>query len=131
MPSSQGRSLAQRRSRWNLIIFSRKAIAEKLPHLVEDLNDLESVDKKIGTLSAKQVYYMAKVRETTKQLRTLSQKGDRLRGRIGASLRGRHGFDSAELIQYGFTPRRYNKTLEEPSDRVDPLEEFPGEGTAE
>lgn len=87
MPSSQGRSLAQRRSRWSLIIFSRKAIAEKLPHLVEELNDLESVDKKIGTLSAKQVYYMAKVRETTKQLRTLSQKGDRIRGRIGASLR--------------------------------------------
>ncbi|HSS50687.1 MAG TPA: hypothetical protein VLX28_17245 [Thermoanaerobaculia bacterium] len=131
MPSSQGRSLAQRRGRWNLIILSRKAIAEKLPNLVEDLDDLESVDKEIGTLSAKQAYYLAKVRETTRQLRTLSQRGDRLRGRIGASLRGRHGFDSLELIRYGFTPRRHNKPLEESSGPVDPREEFPGEKKAE
>ena len=126
MPSSQSRALAQRRHRWNQIILSRRTIAEKLPHLEEDLNDLDSVHKEIGDLSAKQLYYIGKVRETTGQLQTLSKKGDRLRGRIGASLRGKHGYDSTELIQYGFTPRRPNKPLDEAPGKVDPREEFPG-----
>lgn len=127
MPSSQSRALAQRRHRWSQIILSRRTIAEKLPHLEGDLDELESINKEIGDLSGKQLYYIGKVRETTGQLQTLSKKGDRLRGRIGASLRGKHGYDSTELIQYGFTPRRRNKPLEEASGNRDPREEFPGE----
>jgi len=60
----------------------------------------------------------------------MSSRRASIRGRFFGS-QSRHGFDSAELIRYGFTPRRYNKALEEPTGHVDPLDEFPGEGAAE
>jgi hypothetical protein len=126
MPSSQNRSLPERRRRWDLIISGRDRIAANLPHLEEDLGDLESVTKQIAALAARQAYYTAKAREVTGKIRLLSRHGDRLRGRIGASLRGKHGYDAAELIQYGFNPRRPNRTLEKPTDRADPVDDYPG-----
>ena len=89
MPSSQKRSLPERRRRWDLVISNRQKILEILANLEGDLGDLESVHKEIVALTAKQAYYTAKAREVTAKLRMLSRQGDRLRGRIGASLRGR------------------------------------------
>jgi hypothetical protein len=106
MPSSQRRSRPERQRRWGLLISARQRILENLPHLDEDLSELESIQKNVQSLVAKQVFYLGKTREVTAKLRALGKRGDRLRGRIGASLRGRHGFDAMELIAYGFKPRR-------------------------
>ncbi|MFY9825042.1 MAG: hypothetical protein WAM82_26930 [Thermoanaerobaculia bacterium] len=130
MPSSQKRSLPERRRRWDLVISNRKQLLEILPNLDGDLSELESVHKEIAGLVTKQAYYTAKAREVTTKIRTLSRKADRLRGRVGASLRGKHGFDASELIAYGFNPRRTNQSLEIES-RPDPVDDFPGGGDAE
>ena len=100
------------------------------PHLEGDLADLASVTKEIASLTARQAYYVGKAREVTGKLRLLSKHGDRVRGRIGASLRGKFGYDAAELIQYGFTPRR-NRPLEKPANHADPADDYPGESPAE
>ena len=113
MPSSQRRSRPERQRRWELLISNRQRILENLPHLDEDLGELESIQKNVRSLVAKQVYYQGKTREVTAKLRMLTKRGDRLRGRIGASLRGEHGFDAMELIAYGFKPRRAKISLEE------------------
>lgn len=113
MPSSQRRSRPERQRRWHLLVSNRQRILENLPHLDEDLGELESVQKNVQSLIAKQAYYLGKTREVTAKLRLLTKRGDRLRGRIGASLRGRHGFDALELIAYGFKPRRAKISLEE------------------
>ncbi|HEX4963831.1 MAG TPA: hypothetical protein VF173_23605 [Thermoanaerobaculia bacterium] len=131
MPSKQDRSLASRRRRWDLVLANRKKITASLPHLEGDLGDLAAAAKEIVALAAKQAYYAGKTREVTGKLRLLSKQADRLRGRIGASLRGQHGFDSSELIQYGFTPRRPTSPQEIPVDHPDPLDDFPGEATEE
>jgi hypothetical protein len=134
MPSSQRRSLADRRRRWDLIITSRPRILEILPHLDGEISELEAVEKDIRALVAKQVYYLGKAREVTGKIRTLSKRGDRLRGRIGASIRGKHGFDSMELVQYGFTPRRSKLSPEEEAVRrlgKDATDEVAGDSLAE
>lgn len=113
MPSSQRRSRPERQRRWDLLVSNRQRILENLPHLDEDLGELEAIQKNVRSLAAKQVYYLGKAREVTAKLRTLGKRGDRLRGRIGASLRGRHGFDAMELIAYGFKPRRAKISPEE------------------
>jgi hypothetical protein len=113
MPSSQRRSRPERQRRWHLLVSNRQRIVENLPHLDEDLSELESVQKNVQSLVAKQAYYLGKTREVTAKLRLLTKRGDRLRGRIGASLRGRHGFDALELIAYGFKPRRAKISPEE------------------
>lgn len=131
MPSSQKRSLAERQGRWGLISSNRQQIEENLPNLAGDLSDLASVHKEVTVLVAKQAHYMAKAREVTAKIQTLSRHGDRLRGRIGASLRGKHGFDATELIRYGFKPRRANRPLENAASDADPADDFPGESSSE
>ncbi len=113
MPSSQRRSRPERQRRWHLLVSNRQRILESLPHLDEDLSELEAIQKNVHALVAKQAYYLGKTREVTTKLRVLTQRGDRLRGRIGASLRGEHGFDAMELIAYGFKPRRAKISPEE------------------
>jgi hypothetical protein len=113
MPSSQRRSRPERQRRWELLTANRQRILENLPHLDEDLSELEAIQKNVSSLIAKQVYYQGKAREVTTKLRLLTKRGDRLRGRIGASLRGEHGFDAMELIAYGFKPRRTKISPEE------------------
>jgi len=116
MPSSQRRSLAERRRRWNLLVDNRRHIVADLPHLDGDLGDLDSVSKDVEAMVALQARYLANLREVTTKLRTMARKGDRLRGRIGASLRGQHGFDAIKLIQFGFKPRRTKSSAAEESE---------------
>jgi hypothetical protein len=118
MPFSKKRSLAERRRRWSLLIHGRKRILEDMPHLAGDLEELEALNKEVAALSARQAQYIAKTREITKKLRSLAKKGDNLRGRIGAGIRWKHGFDGAALIGYGFTPRRSKRRLEDEPGEV-------------
>jgi hypothetical protein len=124
MPFSKKRSLAERRRRWSLLIKNQKQLLEELPHLAGDVQDLEAVNKEVAALSARQVQYIAKTREITKKLRSLAKKGDTLRGRIGAGIRWKHGFDGTALIQFGFTPRRSKRHAEDEPGEVAPI---PGE----
>lgn len=126
MPSSQRRSRPERQRRWNLLVSNRQRILETLPHLDEDLSELESIQKNVQSLVAKQAYYQGKARVVTTKLRMLTKRGDRLRGRIGASLRGEHGFDAMELIGYGFKPRRAKISPEETAS----LGEDPADGVS-
>ena len=123
MSSAQRRSRAERQRRWDLVISGRQRILQHLPHLDGDLSDLESIQKDVRSLVAKQAYYLGKAREVTAKIQALAKRGDRLRGRIGASLRGRHGFDAMALIQYGFKPRLAKRTPEETGSlREDPAD---------
>ena len=121
MPFSKKRSLAERRRRWSLLIDGRKRILEEMPHLAGDLAELETVNKEVAALFARQAQYIAKTREITKKLRSLAKKGDNLRGRIGAGIRWKHGFDGTALIGYGFTPRRSKRHPEDEPGEVAPI----------
>lgn len=124
MPVSKGRSLAARKRRWSLLTHNRKRILAEVPHMAGDLEDLETVEKEVVALLARQAQYISETRKVTKKLRSLAKKGDNLRGRIGAGLRWKHGFDSDALIGYGFTPRRSKRRAEdEPGEVAD----LPGE----
>jgi hypothetical protein len=107
-----------------LLLGGRKRILAELPHLAADLEDLEAVNKEISVLLARQAQYIAKNREITKKLRSLAKKGDTVRGRIGAGLRWKYGFDGTDLIGFGFTPRRRKRL---PGDEPGEVAAIPGE----
>jgi len=118
MPVSQGKSLAERKRRWGLLIGNRKRILEELPHLAGDLEDLEAVEKEVAALLARQAQYISKTREITKKLRSLAKKGDNLRGRVGAGIRWKYGFTADALVGFGFTPHRSKRRAEDESGEV-------------
>jgi hypothetical protein len=124
MPSPRKRSLAERRRRWHLLTANRQRIIEEMPHLAGDLQELEKINKELMVLLGRQAQYLAKTREITAKIRTLAKKGDNLRGRIGAGIRWKHGFDGMALIQFGFKPRRGKGSPEDEPSEVDPI---PGE----
>jgi len=106
MASQRKRSLAQRKSLWTLVVGNSLEILGELPHLQKEIDELRAVEKEVLALSAKQARYRARSQELTKKLRALGKKGDNLRSRIGASIRGRFGFSHSKLIQFGFKPHR-------------------------
>lgn len=130
MPAPRKRSLADRKRRWHYLIVHRQEILADIPYLEADLRTLEAVDTEISSLLAQQAQCLAKSREITTKIRKLSKTGDHVRGKIGSSLRGLHGFDASELIKFGFKPRRRGPDLED-VEILSPQAGAPSEGQGE
>ena len=101
-----GHSLSERMSRWQVLIGNLKEEQEALPHVTEDLTQLEALLPEVRALQDRYEAARAQAREANAELVRLAKEGDRIRGRLGATLRGRFGFDSEALIRYGYKPNR-------------------------
>lgn len=114
------RSLSARIGRWRLLFDNSQEILPEVPHIEGDLQELRGITDEVSALRAERLMQEAKIRKITAKIRMLSKKGDSLRGRIGASLKGRFGFDSFLLIQCGFTPRKKGIDREPQLSRTSP-----------
>ena len=112
MAAPRRRSLADRKSRWSLVVGNSHLILEDMPHIQPEIEELRALEKEILALSVKQARYNAKLREMTRKRSVLAKQADNLRSRIGASIRGKFGFSDTRLIQLGFKPHRSRLKLE-------------------
>jgi len=104
--ASQKRSFGERLVRWQSLVRNGKPFFEQeVPQAVPDVIELESVAAEIAQLHSERMRLQGQLRHTTKRVRELSRQADRLRGRIGATLRGRFGYDSSKLGAFGFKAR--------------------------
>jgi hypothetical protein len=99
------KSYAERVARWESILNNAALIEADLPHLAPDLRALAEAAAEAKKLYRDKMRALARSAELTKKLREQLRAGDRLRSRLGASLRGRYGFDSQALKRWGFKPR--------------------------
>ena len=127
MATSQ-KSLADRRTRWTHLSDKGETLATEMPELRQPLEELHTVAEEVRALASEQSHHVAQAQILTARIRALSKHADHLRGRIGASLRGKYGFDGTELINYGFKPRKQLK--KDALDRELAKERAPG-GAAE
>jgi hypothetical protein len=104
--STSRKSLADRELRWSKVYEQDQDLAAEMPELRGSLDDLRATAQEVTELTAQQRYHMAQARVLTARIQALAKHADNLRGRVGASLRGKYGFDSPELIRYGFKPRK-------------------------
>lgn len=123
--ASNDRSLSGRITRWRALFQNTREILPEVPHLERDLQELQGISEEVSALRAERMAQEARLRETTLKIRKLAKKGDSIRGRIGAGLKARYGFDAVLLIQCGFTPRkrgidRSPKLSPEEEARLDP-----------
>ncbi len=104
--AARKRSLGERLMRWKALVANgRQFFEQEVPQAVPDVIELDSVAAEITHLHNEQVRLQGQIRHTTKRIRELSRRADTLRGRIGATLRGRFGYDSTRLSAFGFKPR--------------------------
>ena len=104
--ASNDRSLSGRITRWRNLFTNVQEFLPEVSHLEGDLQELWGISEEVTALRAERMVQETKLREITLKIRKLAKKGDSIRGRIGAGLKSRYGFDAVLLIQCGFTPRK-------------------------
>ena len=100
-----GHSLSERFSRWQVLASNLKEVGAN-PHVAEELAELDGLLAQARVLQNQQEHFRAQAREATAQLEAIAGQGDKVRGRMGAILQGKLGFDNDALIRFGFKPRR-------------------------
>jgi hypothetical protein len=118
--AAKGQSYAEKFSRWELLVTNSKLDAQQRPHLAEDLASLESLLMQVRSIESRQEDLRSQARALNADLRKVAAQGEKLRSRLGASMQGLLGFDSDELLKFGFKPRkppvRKRKPAPEPED---------------
>ena len=103
------RSMRERRRRWRCVTQGSAELIADIPHLREPVEELGELAREVEKLEMQQASYLVQARLLTPKIRALAKRADHLRGLVGASLRGKHGFDSRVLTLYGSKPREWVK----------------------
>jgi outer membrane murein-binding lipoprotein Lpp len=106
--AAKGHSNAEKLSRWEVLITNTKPALPDMPHLTEDVTALEQKLGEVRTLQSRQEDLRSQARAMRQQIETASKAGEKIRARIGASLKGKYGFENETLVKYGFKPRPLN-----------------------
>lgn len=102
--AAKGQSLAEKLSRWELLVTNSKL--DPQPHLAADLASLEALLTQGRAIESRQEALRSQARALNTELRKIGAQGEKLRARLGASMQGMLGFDSNELVKFGFKPRK-------------------------
>jgi hypothetical protein len=90
---------------WDLLNTNVKPYLEEMPHLREIQAELETVISDGRSLDSEQEVARSQLRELTRRRQDLEKRGEALRRRVAAHLRGTFGFTSEQLIKFGVNPR--------------------------
>jgi hypothetical protein len=104
--AAKGQSNAEKFSRWDVLITNGRASLAEMPHLTEDLTQMEGKLLEVRTLESRQEDLRSQAQEINVKIRELAREGEKIRSRIGANLRGKFGFTSEALVRFGFKPLR-------------------------
>ncbi|PYQ64188.1 MAG: hypothetical protein DMF53_08070 [Acidobacteria bacterium] len=121
--AAKGKSYAEMWSRWEIAISNLKEHAGDMPHLTDDVTQLDQTLTQVRDLANKQEDLRGQTREINAKLRDLTKAGEKVRSRLGANLAGKFGFTSETLVKFGFRPRRIprrTKTVEKPAPEPPP-----------
>jgi hypothetical protein len=116
----QGKALDDRVGRWRILLGNVQEILDSVPYIVDDVDELQQIDNQVRDLRVEIASLQARLQGATRTLRLLADRGDRVRARLGASLRGRYGFTSESLLRFGLKPRprsRRAAALQDAEDR--------------
>lgn len=125
--AAKGHSYAEKFSRWQLLITNGKTEVPDIPHVAEDLAALEQKLGDVLALESRQEDLRSQARNVGKQIRDSAREGEKIRARLGATLKGKYGFDSESLVKYGFRPRpqTLRRRAKQPAEQ--PPEETPNQ----
>ena len=90
---------------WDLLNTNLKPYLEEMPHLRTIQTELETVIADGRVLDSEQEVARGQLRELTRRRQEVEKRGESLRRRVAAHLRGTFGFTSEQLIKFGVNPR--------------------------
>ena len=98
-------AFSKRLNRWELISTNAKPHLEEMPFLQGLVTDLDGVIVEARSLDPVQEQNRQNLADATHRRQELERRGETLRARITAHLKGSFGHTSDDLIQFGITPR--------------------------
>ena len=101
----RAKGTSSRERRWDLLASN---IAEHLPEMPQVLplhTELQGVVGDLRTLDNEQEGVRARLRDIIQRRREVERRGEAVRRRIEAHLRGTFGFTNEQLIKFGIKPR--------------------------
>ncbi|HEV2851676.1 MAG TPA: hypothetical protein VHC97_02620 [Thermoanaerobaculia bacterium] len=96
----------------------------EMPHLAEEHGELAAFLAEVKSLNARQKDLTGELRQITRRRKEAELRGQDLRSRVAALIRGKLGFKNETLLKFGIPPRRKTrrKTAEEPTVKPAPAE---------
>jgi len=115
----KGNSAGQRTGRWEVLLTNLKPGLSDMPHLADDLKALEALLPQARALQTQREDLRSQASALSKQTLEILKEGDKIRARMGSTLKGKFGFTDANLGKYGFKPtfrRRKSRTEPPPTE---------------
>ncbi|HVR96383.1 MAG TPA: hypothetical protein VMW27_07205 [Thermoanaerobaculia bacterium] len=115
---AKGQAFADRMGRWTVLITNGHENLAEVPHITDDLAALETLQGRARALDSLQQNLRSQFQAVNKEMTEVVKEGEKLRSRLGATLKGKYGFTSETLIKFGFRPlrtARSRKSLKKPA----------------
>ena len=119
-------SFAAKVINWELIRTNIQPHLVEMPHARPLLTELEGVITEARELDSIQEVARGQLRDLTRRRQEVEQRGEKLRNRLAAHLKGSFGFTSEQLIQFGINPRPRVIRRKKPAEPATPPPEVEG-----
>ena len=103
-----------------LLMKALEPLLEGMPHLSGEHTELASFLDEVKTLNLRQSDLTGALRQVTRQRRAAELRGQDLRSRVAAQIRGKLGFTNEELLKFGIVPRRRSQRRKPEAPPVTP-----------
>jgi hypothetical protein len=103
--AAKGQSYAEKFSRWEVLITNGKPALPDMPHLTDDVTALDQKLGQVRNLQSRLEDLRSQARAIRQEIQVAARDGEKVRTRVGASLKGKYGFENEALVKYGFKPR--------------------------
>src|SRR5436305_13160392 len=100
----RGNSSSERTTRWDVLLTNVKPSLSDMPHVADDFKVLEALLLQARALETQREDLRSQARSASGQLVKALTEGDKVRARMGSTLKGKFGFTDATLVKYGFKP---------------------------
>ena len=118
-PSLRPKGTATKNRRWGLLNDNVEEHLPEMPQVQPLHTELQGMASEMRTLDNEQEETRSKLRDIVQRRRDLERRGELVRRRIEAHLRGTFGFTSEQLIKFGIKPRprviRRKKAQDQPA----------------
>lgn len=100
-----GDSFGEKLSSWELIDTNLEPHLAEMPHIEPIVTELKGVITEAKSIESEQELVRGRLRDLVRRRQEVEKKGENLRRRAAAHLKGTFGFTSEQLIQFGIAPR--------------------------
>jgi hypothetical protein len=97
----KGSSAAARTTRWDVLVTNLTPSIPDMPQIAADVATLGTMTAQARAMASRQADLRSQLSKNNADLKELLNEGDKVRGRLGATLKGKFGFTDATLAKYG------------------------------